>query len=457
VIFTLASGISSLVMMAVCYPIGWALVCLLFADPGELDNAKRIYALSFSVSLLTLVASLAFYHTINGTMYPSGFSDDDYTFDSDAIKLLNYGIVSHSDSVQFVSDLGSGIFHNASYYTIFVFRIYQLLQLFGLPPNPVVPRIVNLTFFSLTIVIIYKTARMITNGDVARRASLITLFSPFMLVIAVNTYRDILICFGITAVLQFFVWCYTNKQVAPLPSKGDAVSIVALMIAGAVIVSFLRLGYFMTLPLILYCVFFLRMKLERRHRAFVLLLLLAVALALGFGYASVLIGLNANALRAMSEYNVGRITGGGSSQILTYVYALPDAVTYVVLPIVRNYTPIPIPSFDTLSIETFYQVGTIVWLSFLPKLFVATRTAMSERQWNASGDLRVVFVFFAIFFLLSALGTMQARHTTTYIPAASILMAASVTMEKTKLDSLFRMVIQASIVALLAYGVLRVV
>jgi hypothetical protein len=408
--FWVASGLFIIVLFALAKASAAVMISFaVFAAMGlawtrMLDGTSaRLFMVVYGSSALAAVLLHEYYASLYGVPYFLGGSDEVHYEEmgkafAESLDPLDYPGIRRT----LVSP-----FHNSVAYIYIVGLLFKFASLFD-GEHTMIPRLFNGLSLGLLSVGVYRLGqRLGLEKRIALVAGLFSGCMPLMMLIAVQTLRDIIVSTLLVGLV--IVWT---------PRAGKRQSLLAALLLTVVIVVALidlrRAHAFAAL--VVAGVGFLLTDVGQRP----LVRACLVSIALGGGLAAYVIlasFINSDVLVLLaqaeyySDYRVEEVGGGLS----TVVFTTPAPLGWLLRVGYALVSPLPEASMELDKI--WASLGTIVQIFFIPFLFAGLGTAARQRSWL------VVLSAMILLFIGMAIFTFTGRHIAQYMPFAILLTA----------------------------------
>jgi hypothetical protein len=421
--------ITPIVFFCVMYILGISLIFLTNLKVSlERGDALRIFTIIFFVSTSISCFIYLYYQKIYGIPYESGGTDD-ARLDMIARAVQSSSINSYDEAVKVVSQSGITSWQLYGNYAILIGFIQKSIQWIGLRPHTMIPRIFNGLILAMSSVLLFKITKYCTKSrETTNIAAYFYGLLPSILFVSAHVYRDILVGFGIIAVLYGYLGLMNyNSHKSDKTLHVHYIWPVCIFLLGIAIVSSLRTGM---VPIIFICLglaTILQIKTPWLRGLIVLFLFCIVVVAIDYGPFAYIY---ANGMDFFNYYTQYRLGGSAEDGISRIIYSLPFGFSIPLRLLYASISPVPFPS--GIASEDFRRVGTIVWYLSLPFLVTGISGQKKEIQSFERSARRTVLSFFIVFYCAVAIITMQSRQISMYASTGAILI--SLGLEKSKFN-----------------------
>ena len=288
-----------------------------------------------------------------------------------------------------------------------------LYALFG--PNTLVPRYLNIAASAMTLLYVYRIARITFDEKVARLACWIIAFLPFTLLITIDQRKDAVVQFVAAFILYHTVRVLSgNTQITR--------SIVFVAIAMAAMYP-LRSGFILPYIAVLGISFFLGRRSIVQGMAFslvVVLALIAIQVVVpedsGLSIANNVERFQGKVAQSEQLTAVGGLARLARVTSWTDLWKLPlGAFLVLILPFPPRFSGAYLPG-------TLLTWSNLPFLYFLPHIFVGALAAIRDDRWRLRLPLLIYPALFLVVLAVTDLSVTRYRET--FLPALIILAAA---------------------------------
>ncbi len=183
---------------------------------------KRIFQLSLIVNFISIGFVYLICYLYDGTFFEPRAADS---------------VIYHQHGIDLANNFKNDNFNISSYltdndYSDYGYNVFLGVVYFIFGPYTLVARLFNVIFFAFTVKAIYKLTEIIYGINVAKTASLITAFSPFLLFFIGVNLKETLMIFALVSAALYSIKILLLKQ--------NSVKNYSLLIISVMILFFLR-------------------------------------------------------------------------------------------------------------------------------------------------------------------------------------------------------------------------